>query len=98
MVNWLDAEPGPERPGGDKVKEDVAFADSWDKTRKICLDMCPFCGGKPSLMHIGNERTKKRAVEIKCTQCRVQRRDSTLTHSFAWLEDVVSRYWNQRVI
>lgn len=68
---------------------------SWDN-KEIKLLNCPFCDGSPKLTHIGNNHTKKISIDIKCTKCRVKIRNSTLTKSFKWLEEVSIKYWNNR--
>jgi len=65
--------------------------------KKIDLLACPFCGADPSVKHIGNNYTKKRAIEIKCHACRIQRTDAALRYGFDWLEKVAAENWNQRV-
>ncbi len=72
------------------------FLVSWDNTRKIKLNNCPFCGGEPSVKHLGNDYTRKRIIEIKCGDCRATKRNATLKYSFEWLEDVAIKDWNQR--
>lgn len=57
---------------------------------------CPFCGSRPDVKRIGNYHTKKRKIQIKCTSCRVERTDATLTETFEWLEEVAAKNWNQR--
>ena len=57
---------------------------------------CPFCGGMPSIKYIGNEYTKKRAIEVKCHKCQVKRIDAALAHGFDWLEEIAIKNWNQR--
>lgn len=42
------------------------------------LKDCPFCGGKPKLSEIGNNATRKRSVEIKCSVCYAKRVDAAL--------------------
>jgi len=70
---------------------------SWDNTKEIELANCPFCGSEPTIKHIGNDRTKKRSIEIKCPKCRIKRIDGAIRFSFAWLERVSAENWNQRV-
>ena len=65
-------------------------------TEDIVLFDCPFCGGRPELIHIGNEYTKSRKIEIKCGGCRVKRVNAARIHGFKWLEDVSAKQWNQR--
>jgi hypothetical protein len=64
---------------------------------EIQLDSCPYCGSdKIELNHIGNEYTKSRKIEIKCTGCRVKRQDAAIKHGFDWLENISVKAWNQR--
>lgn len=65
--------------------------------KEIDLLICPFCGGKPIVKHIGNNFTKSRKVEIKCPDCRIKRVDAALNHDFDWLEKVAIEGWNQRI-
>lgn len=69
---------------------------TWCETKEIELNDCPFCGGEPKVSHIGNDHTKKRKIEIKCSKCRIKRTDAALIHSFSWLEDVSAKNWNQQ--
>lgn len=59
---------------------------------------CPFCGSEPVMKHIGNDYTKSRAVEVKCSNayCRVARTDKALRHDHAWLTNVATENWNRR--
>jgi len=57
---------------------------------------CPFCGGIPSIAHIGNCRSKSHKIEIKCKSCRVKRIDAAITHGELWLLNVAVENWNQR--
>ena len=59
---------------------------------------CPFCGSKAKAKYIGNEYSKKRSIEIKCSEihCRIKRTDSALTHGFDWLEEIAMKGWNRR--
>lgn len=59
---------------------------------------CPFCGSAPTMRHIGNDRTKSRAVTVKCSNphCRVERTDKAFRNDHAWLERVAIEGWNQR--
>jgi Restriction alleviation protein Lar len=69
-----------------------------DRERAIELDLmpCPFCGGEPAMREIGNDYTKKRAIEVYCLSCRVMRRDGAISHGFDWLRTVAKENWNQR--
>ena len=60
------------------------------------LKDCPFCGERPNVRYIGNDVTKKRAIEIRCPKCRIKRTDATLRYSFDQMEEVAIRNWNQR--
>jgi hypothetical protein len=64
------------------------------------LRTCPFCGALPVVKYIGNELTKKRAIQVKCSNpmCRIERTDAALHKGFDWLETVAERNWNQRDI
>lgn len=60
------------------------------------LANCPFCGEKPQMTRIGNKYTRRRAIEIKCPNCRAQRTDATIRFGFEWLEKVAVEKWNNR--
>lgn len=60
------------------------------------LDLCAFCGGTASATYVGNDRSKKRSITVKCSVCRVRRTDAALRHGFDWLEDIAIKGWNQR--
>jgi len=57
---------------------------------------CPFCLSAPYVFSIGNCHTKSRSVRVKCKTCRIERKDSAITHGFAWLYKVAAKNWNQR--
>lgn len=60
---------------------------------------CPFCGYIPELLFIGNDFTKKRSVEIKCTNinCRVHRISSGIRSTSKELALWSIESWNKRV-
>ena len=62
------------------------------------LKDCPFCGSKPTMKHIGNDHTKSRAVEVRCSniECRVARTDKAFRNDHAWLTAVAVEGWNRR--
>lgn len=57
---------------------------------------CPFCGTEPEMIHIGNEYTKSRKIEIKCPGCRAKLINAAIHHGFDWLEEVTAKAWNKR--
>lgn len=59
---------------------------------------CPFCGGEPKVTHKGNDHTRSRCVEIKCTKCRCFRIDAGIRTSMTAIESVAVKNWNQRHI
>lgn len=62
------------------------------------LKQCPFCGGEPELIEIGNNWTKKRSVTVKCPTCRIQLTYAGILRSIDWLTDTAVNGWNRRVI
>lgn len=64
------------------------------------LKDCPFCGSKPLMKHIGNDHTKTRAVEVKCSnaECRIARTDKAFRYDHAWLTNVAIEGWNRRAL
>lgn len=60
---------------------------------------CPFCGSNPKITFIGNEFTKKRKVNIKCSNvdCMVERTDAAFRRGFKWCTETCIKSWNTRV-
>ena len=63
---------------------------------RVVMLPCPFCGGKPELIIIGNNHTKKRSATVKCTKCRVQRTDRAMRFKMEWLIEAAIDQWNKR--
>ena len=57
---------------------------------------CPFCGGEPEFYTIGNDYTKKRSAEIKCTKCMVKRTTGAIEHDLEWCGRKAIEAWNER--
>jgi len=60
------------------------------------LKPCPCCGSEAKLQFVGNARTKRRSVTIKCTKCRLQRTDAAIRHVEQWVAEVCIEQWNLR--
>jgi hypothetical protein len=60
---------------------------------------CPFCGYEPELLFIGNDYSKKRSVEIKCTNknCRINVVTSGIKSSSQQVALWSIEIWNKRV-
>lgn len=60
---------------------------------------CPFCGHIPELLFIGNDFTKKRSVEIKCTNflCGIHRISSGIKSGSKQLALWSIEAWNKRI-
>lgn len=57
---------------------------------------CPFCGGEPEFITIGNEATKKRKAQIECTKCHVRRTTGAIRNSLEWCGRKAIELWNAR--
>ena len=79
-----------------KNVEKLTTFKGWDEITEYALKPCPFCGGIPKAVHIGNEHTKSRKIKIKCTKCRCERIDASIRFDFGWLEKIAVDHWNQR--
>ena len=60
------------------------------------LKPCPFCGASAIVKMIGNDYSRKRSVEIKCSVCRVTLTNAAIRHDFDWLMKVSAEAWNMR--
>ncbi len=62
------------------------------------LKPCPFCGSEAKLVHVGNEYTKKRSTEIKCTKfgCFGMQKVGAIRHDLVWTDDMAISKWNAR--
>jgi len=62
------------------------------------LEPCPFCGGDGELIIIGNDMTKRRSSEIKCTTfgCQSVQRVSAIRHPIDWCNEKAVEKWNAR--
>ena len=69
---------------------------SWEPGNTVMLLLCPFCGGEPELLHIGNDYRKNKKIKIKCSGCRVEITNAALSHDFIWLETISAEHWNRR--
>ena len=58
---------------------------------------CPFCGGDPVPKFIGNNYTKMRIVEIKCSKCFTEQKTATIYHDHQWCMKVATEKWNLRI-
>lgn len=71
----------------------------YEEAKELGIKACQ-CGGRASIHEIGNDRTKKRCVEIHCSKCRIKRRqcmlNSTSRLSFEDLKKGVIKDWNTR--
>lgn len=63
------------------------------------LKPCPFCGGQPQITVRGNDYTKKRLVEIECTNklCRTKQVTGAIHNSLEWCNEVAIKKWNKRI-
>jgi hypothetical protein len=65
-------------------------------TAEIQLLPCPFCGGSAVKKFIGNDYTRKRSVEIKCTKCFTKQVTGAIRNTMAWCEEQAIKQWNTR--
>lgn len=57
---------------------------------------CPFCGGEPEFVTIGNDYTKSRKAEIKCTKCFCKRTTGAIHNNLEWCGRKAIELWNKR--
>lgn len=60
------------------------------------LAPCPFCSSQPEIEEVGNDRTPKRKITVKCPKCRVQQTNGAIRFDMAWLRKVAIESWNAR--
>jgi hypothetical protein len=58
---------------------------------------CPFCGGEAKKTFIGNNHTKSRKIEVKCTKCFTTQVTATIRYGFDKCEEWANEKWNSRV-
>jgi len=58
---------------------------------------CPFCGGEPEIIFIGNNQTKSRSVKIKCPDCRIERTDAGIRFNHQRIAEIAVKNWNRRI-
>jgi hypothetical protein len=58
---------------------------------------CPFCGGEAKKTFIGNNHTKSRKIEVKCTKCFTKQVTATIKYGFDKCEEWANEKWNSRV-
>ena len=57
---------------------------------------CPFCGGEPEFITIGNDYTKSRKAQIKCKKCIVKRTTGAIRNNLEWCGRKAIEAWNER--
>ena len=62
------------------------------------LKPCPFCGGEAEINQIGNEHTKSRGFEVKCTAwgCATKKRAMVIRHTLDDARVFAITAWNTR--
>lgn len=71
-----------------------------EKAKEQGFKPCPFCGGDPYIAEQGNERTKKRCIEVGCNSCGIKRKQCTtgmvVSFTFEKLRSKMLEHWNFR--
>ena len=62
------------------------------------LKHCPFCGTAPVWYRKGNEQTKSQKIVITCPHCHIIMSQSVIRNSIEWLEEVMIKKWNKRIV
>ena len=57
---------------------------------------CPFCGGNAELISRGNELTKSRSTEVRCSQCFFGKTVAAIRQTLAWTREKAVAAWNRR--
>ena len=76
------------------------YGEAWKGMRKgESMKDCPFCGSEAELIERGNEFTKRRQVDIKCSNklCRATMVNAALRMSMEKLKNVSIKAWDDRV-
>jgi Lar family restriction alleviation protein len=76
--------------------EQIIYSTNSGEFKADKLLPCPFCGGEPEFITIGNDYTKKRGAEIKCTKCMVKRTTVALRFDLEWCSRQAIEVWNKR--
>ena len=58
---------------------------------------CPFCGGEANINFIGNDHSKKRKVEVKCSSCRVELINASIRNNSEVCAKWTIDGWNKRI-
>jgi len=76
--------------------EQITYSTNSGEFKADKLLPCPFCGGEPEFYTIGNDYTKSRKAEIKCTKCMVKRTTGAIRQDLEWCGRKAIEAWNQR--
>jgi len=61
----------------------------------VCLPPCPLCAGLLEVRHIGNSRTKKQSIRVRCKFCRIERTDANLGGGINRLIEAQEKAWHR---